>query len=486
MFSLETWNARIDAFIEEENQTVGREVPVYRIYCQDGNDRSGGGLYNETVTADTIGRFARALGDSNPLYSDPSYARLRYGTGDGPAISAPGAADPVPTISASGAPVSSAAWQQYGAADAVDAPASGFRALRAAAASPAGIAAPPLLECCICSTFIGGRLPRLRGVTVFDAGTKWERFAPILAGDTFSAVTRSLGVREITKKEAVDRLLVRSHEIDLKNQRGELVSRLTARSMIRCAAPQADQEKSAFGKNESPDVCEKTDALADREEAGSSAASGAADREVAASAAGARPRYTQDQLDRIYANLDAQFDGKFRRGDQIRYWEDVETGEELPDQAAGPYDESDGQSLMAAIGVSNAFATKWGTLRARRGGQVTDPETGARRLPIDRHNSDLIARTQGLPRALVSGIHSQTLLAKSVGDWMGDAGMLRSLDCRCKKPLYFGDVTTQRGRVTGKYVRDGRFFVRLKMEAVRQDGVVHTEAEAEVELPRRI
>ena len=207
---------------------------------------------------------------------------------------------------------------------------------------------------------------------------------------------------------------------------------------------------------------------------------------MAASAAGARPRYTQDQLDRIYANLDAQFDGKFRRGDQIRYWEDVETGEELPDQAAGPYDESDGQSLMAAIGVSNAFATKWGTLRARRGGQVTDPETGARRLPIDRHNSDLIARTQGLPRALVSGIHSQTLLAKSVGDWMGDAGMLRSLDCRCKKPLYFGDVTTQRGRVTGKYVRDGRFFVRLKMEAVRQDGVVHTEAEAEVELPRRI
>ena len=502
MFSLETWNARIDAFIEEENQTVGREVPVYRIYCQDGNDRSGGGLYNETVTADTIGRFARALGDSNPLYSDPSYARLRYGAGDGPAISAPGAADPVPAISASGAPVSSAAWQQYGAADAVDAPASGFRALRAAAASPAGIAAPPLLECCICSTFIGGRLPRLRGVTVFDAGTKWERFAPILAGDTFSAVTRSLGVREITKKEkikkeAVDRLLVRSHEIDLKNQRGELVSRLTARSMIRCAAPQADQEKSAFGKNESPDVCEKTDSLADREEAGSSAASGAADREVAgssaasgtavreaaASAAGARPRYTQDQLDRIYANLDAQFDGKFRRGDQIRYWEDVETGEKLPDQAAGPYDESDGQSLMAAIGVSNAFATKWGTLRARRGGQVTDPETGARRLPIDRHNSDLIARTQGLPRALVSGIHSQTLLAKSVGDWMGDAGMLRSLDCRCKKPLYFGDVTTQRGRVTGKYVRDGRFFVRLKMEAVRQDGVVHTEAEAEVELP---
>ena len=77
MISAEEWNARIDAFITEENEKRGRKVPVCRIYCQDDTDRSGGGIYNEIVTVDTIGRFARALGDSNPLFSAPHYRSTR-------------------------------------------------------------------------------------------------------------------------------------------------------------------------------------------------------------------------------------------------------------------------------------------------------------------------------------------------------------------------------------------------------------------------
>jgi acyl dehydratase len=140
---------------------------------------------------------------------------------------------------------------------------------------------------------------------------------------------------------------------------------------------------------------------------------------------------------------------------------------------------------MAAIGVANAFATKWGTLHAGRGGGIIDPQTGARRLPIDRHSSDAAARAQGHPRALVYGIHSQALLAKSVSDWMGDAGQLRSLDCRCRRPVYYGDLSIQRGRVTGRGEENGRHLVFLHMEGLRQDGVVHTEADAVVELPSR-
>ncbi|MBQ2640822.1 MAG: hypothetical protein IJG15_02360, partial [Lachnospiraceae bacterium] len=89
------------------------------------------------------------------------------------------------------------------------------------------------------------------------------------------------------------------------------------------------------------------------------------------------------------------------------------------------------------------------------------------------------------PRALVYGIHSQALLAKSVSDWMGDAGQLRSLDCRCRRPVYYGDLSIQRGRVTGRGEENGRHLVFLHMEGLRQDGVVHTEAEAVVELPSR-
>ena len=193
----------------------------------------------------------------------------------------------------------------------------------------------------------------------------------------------------------------------------------------------------------------------------------------------------EEQLEQVYRNMDAQLAGEFRRGARTRYWEDVKIGEKLGEEIIGPYDESDGMSLMAAIGVSNAFATKWGTIRSRRGKGILDPETGAMRHPIDRHNSDAAARAQGLPRAIVSGIHSQALLAKSVSDWMGDAGFLRILDCRCRRPLYYGDLSIQKGTVTDKYRENGRGVVVLQMKAVRQDEVTHTEAEAIVELPCR-
>ena len=408
MISLEDWNARIDAFIIEENKNCGRTLPVHRIYCQDDSDRSGGGIYNETVTVDTIGRFARALGDSNPLYSDPQYRTSPAGT-----------------------------------------------------VSKGLFPAPPLLECCICSTFIGGRMPRLRGISAFDAGSRWERFLPILPGDSFSAQTSFLGVREISRQSAANadaaRLLLREHRIDLTNQRGEHVSAITARCIIRCMPPLNN-------------------------ETGTQRSSDSTCREPVQKG---RPHYTEEELDRVYANLDAQLSGVFRRGSRPRYWEDVEVGEQVPEQIIGPYDESDGQALMAAIGAANAFATKWASIRFRKGQGITDPETGAHRHPIDRHSSDLIAGAQGHPRALVSGIHSQALLAKSVSDWMGDAGLLRILDCRCLRPLYYGDLSFQRGSVTGRFEKDGRCFVNLELEAVRQDGTVHTTASAVVELPSR-
>ena len=412
MISTEEWNGRIDAFIREENEKAGRVVPVRRIFCQDDTDRSGGGIYNETVTIDTIGRFARALGDSNPLFSDPRYQPGRGATG---------------------------LFQ-----------------------------APPLLECCICSTFIGGRMPRLRGISVFDAGTKWERFLPIMPGDSFHAKTTFLGVREITKRtEGTDpaaRLLIREHRIDLMNQRDEHVSSLTARSVIKCVSPLQED-------TELPDRNQISDS-ADEPEKNTESQKG-------------RPHYTKEELEGLYANLDAQLAGVFRRGAVPRYWEDAEIGEKLPEQLAGPYDESDGQALMAAIGAANAFASKWASIRFRKGQGITDPETGAHRHPIDRHNSDVMARVQGLPRAIVSGIHTQALLAKSVGDWMGDEGFLRTLDCRCRRPLYFGDLSIQSGIVAGKYEKDGKCYVKLHMQAVRQDSVVHTMAEALVELPSR-
>ena len=121
--SLEEWNAKVDAFIESENSNVGNTAPLYYIFRQDSRSLSragGAGFYNETVTADSIGRFARAIGDTNPLWSDPDYA---------------------------------------------------------AGSICKGIVAPPMFECCIVTTFVNGAFPRLKNVQMFDGGTKWERIS---------------------------------------------------------------------------------------------------------------------------------------------------------------------------------------------------------------------------------------------------------------------------------------------------------------------
>lgn len=265
------------------------------------------------------------------------------------------------------------------------------------------------------------------------------------------------------------------------NQRDEHVSSLTARSVIKCASPlQEDGEMSDRDHAEGRQGCADS-----RLRPADGRFDSANERDKNTESQKGRPHYTKEELEGLYANLDAQLAGAFRRGAVPRYWEDVEIGEKLPEQMAGPYDESDGQALMAAIGAANAFATKWASIRFRKGQGITDPETGAHRHPIDRHNSDVMARVQGLPRAIVSGIHTQALLAKSVGDWMGDEGFLRTLDCRCRRPLYFGDLSIQSGIVAGKYEKDGKCYVKLHMQAVRQDSVVHTMAEALVELPSR-
>lgn len=386
------WQARINHYIKSENEKIGKILPIYRIYCQDDRDRSGGGLYNQTVTIDTIGRFARALGDSNPLYTNPLYAKKSQ-------------------------------WR--------------------------GIIAPPLLESCIVSTFIKGEYPRVPGIKIYDAGTKWERWEQIRPDDSFWAENRYLGIEEISRPESENRILMRRHSITLMNSKDQRVATLTARTIIKCLSP----EKSKSEKKSK--AVEK------------------------------RPHYSEKILKQLYHNLDQQFDGDFRRGAIPRYWEDVEIGEKISEEWIGPYDESDGISLMAAIGVSNAFSTKWGALRKWKAHGIIDPQTGAYRNPIDRHATDLIAQTEGSKRAIAYGIHNQAIIAKTISDWMGDQGFLKVLDCHCRRALYYGDLSIQSGVVVGKLTNGKEHLIELDMKATRQDGVVHTNAEAIVSLPSR-
>src|SRR5439155_1052502 len=75
-------------------------------------------------------------------------------------------------------------------------------------------------------------------------------------------------------------------------------------------------------------------------------------------------------------------------------------------------------------------------------------------------------RLLGLPGAYDLGPERCAWLCHLVTDWIGDDGLLTSIDVRYRRFNFMGDVTWCRGKVTDKLERDGKAYVRCTLECV--------------------
>ena len=82
------------------------------------------------------------------------------------------------------------------------------------------------------------------------------------------------------------------------------------------------------------------------------------------------------------------------------------------------------------------------------------------------HFDEAYAREAGLDGIIGHGMLAMALVGQAVTDWVGDAGLVRSLDARFTKSYRLGDVLTVTGEVAG--VEAG--VARLKLSCVNQDG----------------
>ena len=94
-------------------------------------------------------------------------------------------------------------------------------------------------------------------------------------------------------------------------------------------------------------------------------------------------------------------------------------------------------------------------------------------------------RLLGLPGAYDLGPERCAWLIQVVTDWMGDDGHLTQIEAQYRKFNYMGDVTWVRGKVTDKFERDGKAYVRCAVECVNHRDEVTATGTAEAELPRR-
>lgn len=189
------WNKLIDETVAHLNEDRGKIIIPLAPHEISENEYMMG-INNRVVTEDLIRNFAYGIGDPNPLWRDPAYARgTRWG----------------------------------------------------------GIIAPPTFENCIAYCPAAGKGAqgqlRLPGFNLFAAGDKHEYFGVIRPSDEFRIIDKYLGVEEKAVKGKAYRLFIESGQRTYINQREEVVVIATGRSVMTGTAPGVDDSEAQLYKD---------------------------------------------------------------------------------------------------------------------------------------------------------------------------------------------------------------------------------------------
>jgi acyl dehydratase len=175
--------------------------------------------------------------------------------------------------------------------------------------------------------------------------------------------------------------------------------------------------------------------------------------------------YTKEEL--IF--IDRMVGEEEIRNAHIRYWEDVNAGEETKPVVMGPTSMADNAiinavapSVGSAVHAREAFITGIGD---ELGDEfIRDKETGLYYIsggPAGRHWSDRAAQAEGEPCAFLFAVQSRFAMARVVTNWMGDDGFIRKFNWRHVARPRIGDCSIGHGEVVNKRAENGEHLVDL-------------------------
>jgi acyl dehydratase len=104
-------------------------------------------------------------------------------------------------------------------------------------------------------------------------------------------------------------------------------------------------------------------------------------------------------------------------------------------------------------------------------------------MPI--HYDKDFAQSRGLSGVIVHGQLIGAFLGQLMTDWIGERGALRKLSCSYKGMNYPGEAVTCKGKVTKKYVQDGKHYVECSLWAENPKREKTASGTAMVILPSR-
>ncbi len=288
-------------------------------------------------------------------------------------------------------------------------------------------------------------LQGLPGVHAFHSGNDWEIYKPIYNGDIITPEAIFTGFEEKPSKFA-GRMVMEYQDANYYNQLGELVAK--AKTWLVRAERTAAREKGIYHNLQLPHP------------------------------------WTEEELLKVEEDVLSEE----VRGSNIRYWEDVQPGEELKPVVKGPLGLTDMVAFCAgaapvqllAHGLSLRLYRKhpaWG---------VRDGQTCAMEPIYSVHYNKSVANAVGLPYPYDVGAQRQCWLFHLLTNWIGDEGWIKRNYAEYRKFVYLSDVVWFTGKVTGKYIdENGEHCVDIETHGFNQRGEDTIPGKSTVILPSR-
>ncbi|NNG01165.1 MAG: acyl dehydratase [Desulfobacteraceae bacterium] len=270
----------------------------------------------------------------------------------------------------------------------------------------------------------------LAGVHAFHSGNDWTFYKPIYEGDK---ITPELTFTHFEEKESkfANKTIIVHYDDNYYNQHGEVVANAKAWSVR--AERHSARSKGKYSEIELPHP------------------------------------WTEKELEEIENEvLDEEI-----RGKEVRYWEDVNEGDELKPLVKGPLGITD--MISWCIGSSPVPLKSLGVAlrqyRKHPKWAFRDPNTGALEPTFAVHYHVDAAKSTGVPYMYDVGAQRQQWLIQHMTNWMGDDGWLKTNYAEYRRFVYLSDVVWLKGKITKKYIDDaGESCVDIDTWAENQRG----------------
>jgi acyl dehydratase len=282
------------------------------------------------------------------------------------------------------------------------------------------------------------------GVHGFFAGNDWEFFKTYRPGDRMNCLERVVGVVEKESKFS-----------------GKLVLQYTE----------------ALWLNQDDDLIAKTLGWCTRHER-------RAAREKGKHEGVKTHQYTAEEIAKIE---DVELNEPNRiRGSKVRYWQDVNEGDEIDSIARGPLTAMDLKGFNVGVGRGLTHGLVLQNAQRHPGHYFRNPEAGGGiEYTGIGHQRESQAKNIGVPSAYDYGPGRTSWMTTLVTNWMGDQAYLKRLRAEMRRFNIVGDTTWLKGKVAKKYVKDGYAVVDLDIWAENQRGEITAPGLATVILPSK-